>query len=120
MYLLIPKLHIRASVLNYIVLKHIGSSTYNFDLLNGVNFHLVFHISCIKGITSSSDNIVTIKDLVTHKDYYPKLYLPEKFLMLKLNKPESSKLYGWIKMYDAIWEKEHVLKSDFLDFDLPL
>jgi hypothetical protein len=52
----------------FIVLKRIGSSVYYLDLPTGVDVHPMFHVSRLKELLGSDDNMVTIKDLVVHED----------------------------------------------------
>ena len=40
--------------------QHVGSSTYCLDLPNDVEIHPIFHVSRLKELLGSGDNIITI------------------------------------------------------------
>ena len=48
----------------FTVLKCIGSSAYRLALLDGVEIHLVFHVSRLKELLGSGDNMIGIDSLV--------------------------------------------------------
>ena len=64
----------------FTVLRHIGSSAYHLDQPDGVDVHLVFHLSHLKELLRSDDNMVIFKDLVIHEDLASKPHSPEEIL----------------------------------------
>ena len=52
----------------FTVLKCIGSLTYRLALPDGVEIHPVFHVSRLKELLGSGDNIVTTETLVTSEE----------------------------------------------------
>ena len=67
----------------FTVLKHIGSSAYRLDLPDGVEIHLVFHVSRLKELLGSADNTVTTETLVTSEELASKPHVPERILNVK-------------------------------------
>jgi hypothetical protein len=110
----------------FIVLKRIGSSAYCLDLPAGVDVHPVFHVSRLKELLGSDDNMVTIKDLVVHEDLASKPHSPEKILDSRIKNLRSKQIrefkIKWMdqSICDATWERETVLKTNFPDFNLTL
>ena len=67
----------------FIVLKHIGSSTYRLALPDGVEIHPVFHVSRLKEFLGSNNNTVTTETLVTSEELSTKPHVPERILDVK-------------------------------------
>ena len=51
------------------VLKHIGSLAYRLTPPDGIGIHPVFHVSHLKDLLGSYDNIITIEALIASEDY---------------------------------------------------
>ena len=81
----------------FIVLKQIGSSAYHLTLPDGVEIHPVFHVSCLKELLSSSDNIITTETLFTFEELSSKPHVPERILDVN-TKNLSSKIIREFKI----------------------
>ena len=84
------------------VLNHISSSAYHLDFLNGVDVHIVFHVSCLKE-PLGFDNTITIKRSGNSQEFIFYASVSGKtFLWLNnwdQNKFENLKFNGWIELY---------------------
>ena len=67
----------------FTILKRIGSSTYRLALPDGVEIHLVFHVSRLKELLGSGNNTVTTKTLVTSEELSSNPHVPERILNVK-------------------------------------
>ena len=108
----------------FTVLKCIGSSAYRLELPEGVRVHLVFHVSRLKQLLGSQDNVVSIDDLVTLEDLSYKPHEPERILHSRTKKLRTKQIrefkIKWMDktIDDSTWEREDALRSLFPDFPL--
>ena len=104
------------------ILQYIGSFAYHLHLLDGVHNHPIFHVSHLKELLVSNDNMVFVNDLVTLKDLAYKPHVPKCILDSKTKTlPSKSMPEFRIKWLDrtidnAIWEKETTSKTQFPTF----
>ena len=72
-----------------------------------VSMFILFYVSCLKELIDLDDNIVTIKDMVTHEYLSSKPHLVEKIREFGMK---------WLDQIicDFVQEKEHFLNSTSL------
>ena len=60
-----------------------GSSAYHLALPDGIEIHLVFHVSCLKELLGFGDNTITTQTLVTSEELSSKPHVLERILNVK-------------------------------------
>ena len=83
----------------FIDLKRAGSFASHLDLLDGLNVHPILFVSCLKGLTSFNNNIITTKDVVTREDLSFKPYLVEKLLDSQTKHLKSKQIRGFTNFW---------------------
>ena len=108
----------------FIVLKHIGSSIYRLALPDGVQIHLVFHVSHLKELLGSVTIYLQPKLWLRPKNYLLNHMYRKEFMMLKQKKMCNKEIrefkIKWMdkSVKDTTWERENTLRTNFPSFPL--